>query len=44
MRIIIYLCSLISPIAVEIPLPYINCFWSVLVLTDPNQLGVKSFA
>ena len=37
MRIIIYLRSLISPLlfAVERPLPFINCFWSVLVFTDP---------
>ena len=32
-----------QPIAVERPLPYINCFWSVLVLTDPDQLGVTGF-
>ena len=46
MRIIIYLRSLISPLlfAVERPLPFINCFWSVLVLTDPDQLGVTGFA
>ena len=45
MRIIIYLRSLISPLlfAVERPLPFINCFWSVLVLTDPDQLGVTGF-
>ena len=44
-RIIIYLRSLISPLlfAVERPLPLINCFWSVLVLTDPDQLGVTGF-
>ena len=45
MRIIIYLRSLMSPLlfAVERPLPFINCFWSVLVLTDPDQLGVTGF-
>ena len=45
MRIIIYLRSLISPLlfAVERPLPFINCFWSVLILTDPDQLGVTGF-
>ena len=45
MRIIIYLRSLISQLlfAVERPLPFINCFWSVLVLTDPDQLGVTGF-
>ena len=45
MRVIIYLRSLISPLlfAVERPLPFINCFWSVLVLTDPDQLGVTGF-
>ena len=45
MRIIIYLRSLISPLlfAVERPLPFINYFWSVLVLTDPDQLGVTGF-
>ena len=45
MRIIIYLRSLISPLlfAVERPLPFINCCWSVLVLTDPDQLGVTGF-
>ena len=32
-----------QPIAVERPLPFINCFWSVLVLTDPDQLGVTGF-
>ena len=32
-----------QPIAVEIPLPLINCFWSVLVFTDPDQLGVTEF-
>ena len=44
-RIIVYLRSLISPLlfAVEGPLPFINCFWSVLVLTDPDQLGVTGF-
>ena len=44
-RIIIYLRSLVSPLlfAVERPLPFINCFWSVLVLTDPDQLGVTGF-
>ena len=42
MHTMIYLLSLISPLlfAVEIPLPFINCFGSVLVLTDPDQLGV----
>ena len=45
MRIIIYLRSLVSPLlfAVERPLPFINCFWSVLVLTDPDQIGVTGF-
>ena len=45
MRIINYKRSLISPLlfAVERPLPFINCFWSVLVLTDPDQLGVTGF-
>ena len=45
MRIIIYLRNLVSPLlfAVERPLPFINCFWSVLVLTDPDQLGVTGF-
>ena len=45
MRIIFYLRSLVSPLlfAVERPLPFINCFWSVLVLTDPDQLGVTGF-
>ena len=45
MRIIIYLRSLISPLlfAVERPLPFINCCWSVLVLTDPDRLGVTGF-
>ena len=45
MRIVNYLRSLISPLlfTVEIALPFINCFWSVLVLTGPNQLGVKRF-
>ena len=45
MRIIIHLRSLVSPLlfAVERPLPFINCFWSVLVLTDPDQLGVTGF-
>ena len=32
-----------QPFAVERPLPFINCFWSVLVLTDPDQLGVTGF-
>ena len=45
MRMIIYQRSLISPLlfAVEKPLPFINCFWSVLVLTDLDQLGVTGF-
>ena len=24
-------------------LPFENCFWSVLVLTGPDQIGVKGF-
>ena len=24
-------------------LPFINCVWSVLVFTDPDQLGVRGF-
>ena len=43
MHIRIYQHSLISPIAVEIPLPFIVFGQYVLVLTDPDQLGVKGF-
>ena len=26
-----------------VEMPFINCVWSVLVLTDPDQLGVRGF-
>ena len=41
MRIVNHQRSLISPIAVTVEI--INCFWSGLVLTGPDQLGVKRF-